>query len=127
MAEQMYGQLFTYTTKLNKCKLSFHLLDEILTNYINIEYKINLRNLHLRQIQFILGLNLLFTTFQSCVFTPTYMNFLTFPSLALTSESARKHGGIPPPTTTTTCCAKCFPCNSAELLAEETFQDSSLY
>ena len=68
MAEQMDGQLFTYTTKLDKCKLSFYLPNETLTNYINIEHKINLRHLHLRQIQFIVGLNLLFTTFQGCIF-----------------------------------------------------------
>ena len=68
MAEQMDGQLFTYTTKLDRCKLRFYLPDGSLTNYINIENKINLRNLHLRQIQFILGLNLLFTTFR-VVFT----------------------------------------------------------
>ena len=58
MAEQMDGQLFTYTTKLDKCKLSFYLPGGTLTNYTNIEHKINLRNLHLRQIQFILRLNL---------------------------------------------------------------------
>ena len=123
----MDGQLFTYTTKLDKCKLSFYLPDGTLTNYIHIEHKINLRDLHLKQIQFILGLGLklLFTTFQGCVFTPTYFNLLTFPSLAFSSESARKRGGILPPT----CCAKCFPppSNSAELLIEETFLDSSLY
>ena len=59
MAKQMDGKLFTYTTKLDRCKLSFYLPDGTLTNYINIKNKINLRNLHLRQIQFILGLNLL--------------------------------------------------------------------
>ena len=48
MAEQMDDQLFTYTTKLDKYKLSFYLPDGTLTNYINIEHKINLRNLHLR-------------------------------------------------------------------------------
>ena len=81
MAEQMDGQLFPYTTKLDKCKLSFYLSDGTLTNYINIEHKINLRNLQLRQIQFILELNLLFTTFHGCVFSLTYMNFLTLPAL----------------------------------------------
>ena len=43
MAEQMDGQLFAYTTKLEKCKLSFYLPNGSLTNYINIEHKINLR------------------------------------------------------------------------------------
>ena len=43
MAEQIDGQLFTYTTKLDKCKLSFDLPNGTLTNYISIEHKINLR------------------------------------------------------------------------------------
>ena len=41
--EQMVSQLFTYTTKLDKCKLSFYLPDGTLTTYTNIKHKINLR------------------------------------------------------------------------------------
>ena len=67
MAEQMDGQLFTYTTKLDKCKLSFYLPNGTLTNFISIEHKINLHFLQLRHIQFIIGLNLLFTSFQGCL------------------------------------------------------------
>ena len=48
MAEHMDGQLFAYTTKLEKCELSFYLPNGALTNYINIEHKINLRPLQLR-------------------------------------------------------------------------------
>ena len=39
LAEQMDGQLFIYTSKLDKCKLSFYLPDGTLTNYIHIEHK----------------------------------------------------------------------------------------
>ena len=143
MAEQMDGQLFTYTTKLDKCKLSFYLPNGTLTNYISIEHKINLRLLRLRHIQFIIGLNLLFTSFQGCLLTPTSLHLLTFPPLQLTSESALKRGGVP-------CCSPCskqqpqanrdplkYPEEHNECLEEytiptitfpdEPFEDSQLY
>ena len=41
----MDGQLFTYTTKLDKCKLSFYLFDGTLTNYMQVDNKISLRDL----------------------------------------------------------------------------------
>ena len=123
MAEQMDGQLFTYTTKLDKCKLSFHLPNGTLINYINIEHKISLRHLQLRQIQFIIGLNLLFTTFQGCMITPTAFHFLTFPSLSFASKFAKKRGGLTP----APCCTKCSSASIVDLLEEEAFLDSSLY
>ena len=46
-AKRMDGQLFTCTTKLDKGKPSFYLPNGTLTNYINIEHKINLRHLQL--------------------------------------------------------------------------------
>ena len=108
MAEQMDGQLFACTTKLDKCKLSFYLPNDTFTNYINIEHKIKLRPLQLPQIQFIIGLNLLFVTFQGCLFTPTLLTFLTFPSLSFTSELAQKRGGSP---LSSPCCATCLNCS----------------
>ena len=124
MAEQMDGQLFAYTTKLDKCKLSFYLPNGTLTNYINIEHKIYLRPLQLRQIQFIIGLNLLFATFQGCLFTATSLNFLTFPSFSFTSEFAQKRGSSP---LTFPCCTNCSshqnPMHPVEFLeGEEPFQ-----
>ena len=59
--EQMDGQLFTYTTKLDRGKLSFYLPNGTLMNYIQVDNKISLRNLQLRHIKLILGLNLFFT------------------------------------------------------------------
>ena len=36
-AEQMDGKLFTYTTKLDRCKVSFYPSDGKLTNYIHVD------------------------------------------------------------------------------------------
>ena len=49
----MDGKLFTYTTKLDKCKISFYLSDGTLINYLHIDNQISLRDSHLRQIKLI--------------------------------------------------------------------------
>ena len=105
-AEQMDEQLFTYTHKLEKCKMSFYLPNNTLTNYITIENEISLRDLQLRHIQFILGLNILFTAFKGCIITTTGISFLLYPLLTFISESTTKHGGNPSPSP---CCDSCIP------------------
>ena len=84
----MDGKLFTYTTKLDKCKFNFYLLDDTLTNYLHIDNQISLRDLHLRQIKLIIRLNVLFTSFKGCVINPFGLTFLTHPSLSFTSNYA---------------------------------------
>ena len=127
----MDGQLFTYTTKLDKCKLSFYLPDGTLTNYIQVDNKISLRDLQLRQIKLILGLNLFFTTFTGCVLTPSNITFLTYPSLALTSEYTPNCGGNPPSSTSTSpCCQNYIEKDNKPAIVDENyqdFQDSDLY
>ena len=118
----MDGQLFTYTTELDKSKHRFSLPNGTLTNYINIEHKINLRNLHLRHIQFIIGLNLLFTTFQGCILSASFFDFLSLPALSFTSEFAQKRGGSLLSSPSSPCCTKC-----SDYFNEEAFQQSSLY
>ena len=76
----------------------FYLLNDTLTNYITIENEISLRDLQLRQIKFILGLNILFTAFKGCIITTTGITF--------TSESAAKRGGITHPSSP--CCDSCI-------------------
>ena len=124
-AEQMDGQLFTYTHKLEKCKMSFYLPNNTLTNYITIDNEISLRDLQLRQVQFIIGLNLLFTVFRGCIITTTGISFLSYPLLSFTSEFAAKRGGIPPPPSSSSPC--CNSCRAPTVENLENFQDSSFY
>ena len=85
----MNGKLFTYTTKLDKCKVSFYLPNGRLTNYIHVDNQVSLRDLHLRQIKLIIGLNLLFISFTGCVITSSGViphlpfSHLPFPLLSL--------------------------------------------
>ena len=88
--------------------------------------------------QFIIGLNLLFTIFQGCLLTPTSLHFLTFPSLCVTSEFAQKRGGSLPNPNPTSCCQTCSTCSKQQTPVEclenhqiveykEPFQYSTLY
>ena len=78
---------------------------------------------------------MLFTTFQGCLITPTSLHFLTFPSLSLTSESARKHGGSTPSCypTCSNCSKQQTPVAGLDQVVEyhtqdnEPFQESTLY
>ena len=110
----MDGQLFTYTHKLEKCKIFFYLPNDTLTNYITIENEISLRDLQLRKIKFILGLNLLFTAFKGCIITTASITFISYPLLTFTSEFAAKRGGISHPSSP--CCDSCVDDSCVENL-----------
>ena len=104
----MDSKLLTYTTKLDKCKVSFYLPNGRLTNYIHIDNKISPRDLNLRQIKLIISLNLLFTSFTGCIITSSGLTFLTYPSLPFTSECTENGGGSPlHPLSCVPCCNSC--------------------
>ena len=109
----MDGKLFTYTNKLEKCKMFFYLPNNTLTNYIAVENEISL---HLRQIKFIIRLNILFTAFKGCIITTSGITFLSYSLLSFTSEPAQKRGGISHPSVP--CCDVCSdtPCKPVENL-----------
>ena len=111
----MDRKLFAYTSKLDKCKMFFYLSNNTLTNYINIDTQINLRDLHLSQIKLIIGLNLLFSSFQGCIITSSGITFLSYLPFSFTSESAQKRGGISHhPSHSIPCCDICSdtPCSN---------------
>ena len=131
----MDRQLFTYTNKLEKCKMFFYLPNNTFTNYINIDNQVNLRDLRLRQIRLIIGLNLPFSSFNGCIITTSSMTFLSYPLLGFTSESAQKRGGITHPSSSPYCntCTDNSVCTNNNNISVEpvnsldNFQDSSFY
>ena len=102
--------------------MSFYLPNNALTNYITIENEISLRDLQLRQIKFILELNILFTAFKSCIITTTGITFISYSLLYLTSELAQKRGGI-----THSFSPYCDSYIKPVVENLENFQESSLY
>ena len=127
--EQMDGKLLTYTTKLDKYKISFYLQHGKLTSYIHVDNQVSLWDLNLRQIKLIIGLNFLFISFNWCVITPSGITFLRTPSLTFTSGCAVKRGGHSPSSPSSSHC--CNNCNNSSTIInkdlEQEFKDSSLY
>lgn len=95
LAEQMDGTLLKYDTELRKYKFQFYTSADTLTNSLTPSACICLRDLHLKNIVFILGLNFIFGTFHGCSFFPNGLQFAAASFLAYTSESAEKRGGSP--------------------------------
>lgn len=89
----MDEKLYTYTDRLARSKFSFDLHTGQLTNYINIDHQVCLRDFNLKSIKFIIGLNFIIQLFQGCIILPTGISFAAAPYLHFTSDVVEKRGG----------------------------------
>lgn len=86
----MDGTLLKYDTKLTRYKFQFYTSENMLTNFLTPSAWICLRDLHLKNVVFIIGLNFIFRTFHGCSFSPHGLQFAASPFLPYTSQPIMK-------------------------------------